>query len=58
MVREYDAFFPDELLGLPPSHQVEFQIDLVFGATSISKEPYQFAPSEMKEMMSQLQELL
>ncbi|KAI3672993.1 hypothetical protein L6452_39099 [Arctium lappa] len=37
---------------------VEFQIDLVHGAAPIARAPYRLAPSEMKELMSQLQELL
>ncbi|GKD03460.1 putative nucleotidyltransferase, ribonuclease H [Tanacetum coccineum] len=41
-----------------PPKQVEFRIDLVPGATPIAKTPYHLAPSEMKELMRQLQELL
>ncbi|GKE25022.1 putative reverse transcriptase domain-containing protein [Tanacetum coccineum] len=44
--------------GIPPERQVEFLIDLITGATPIAKTPYRLAPSEMKELMSQLQELL
>lgn len=57
VVREYPDVFPDELPGLPPPREVEFQIDLVPGAAPVAKEPYRLAPSEMKEIMSQLQEL-
>nr|GEU40680.1 retrotransposon protein, putative, Ty3-gypsy subclass [Tanacetum cinerariifolium] len=46
------------LSGIPPERQVEFQIDLIPGATPIAKSPYRLASSEMKELMSQLQELL
>ncbi|GJS93446.1 putative reverse transcriptase domain-containing protein, partial [Tanacetum coccineum] len=46
------------LSGLPPPRQVEFQIDLVSGAAPVSRAPYRLAPSEMKEMSVQLQELL
>ncbi|KAJ9535367.1 hypothetical protein OSB04_un001519 [Centaurea solstitialis] len=35
-----------------------FRIDLVPGATPIAKAPYRLAPSELKEMLAQLQELL
>ncbi|KAJ9544996.1 hypothetical protein OSB04_024703 [Centaurea solstitialis] len=58
IVGEYPDVFPDDLPGLPPDRQVEFRIDLVPGASPIAKTPYQLAPAEMKEMMSQLQELL
>ncbi|GKB05145.1 putative reverse transcriptase domain-containing protein [Tanacetum coccineum] len=46
------------ILCIPPERQVEFRIDLIPGATPIFKTPYRLAPSEMKELMSQLQELL
>nr|GEY33372.1 putative reverse transcriptase domain-containing protein [Tanacetum cinerariifolium] len=43
--------------GLPPPQQVEFQINLVPGAASVARAPYRLAPSEMKELAKQLQEL-
>ncbi|GKB06137.1 putative reverse transcriptase domain-containing protein [Tanacetum coccineum] len=43
--------------GLPPTRQVEFQIDLVPGAAPVARAPYRLAPSEMKELSEQLQEL-
>nr|GEU29835.1 putative reverse transcriptase domain-containing protein [Tanacetum cinerariifolium] len=49
---------PQDLSGISPERQVEFRIDLIPGATPIAKNPYRLAPSEMKELMSQLQELL
>lgn len=58
VVGEYHDVFPEDLPGLPPDRQVEFQIDLVPGATPIAKAPYRLAPSEMKELMTQLKELL
>nr|GFB43289.1 putative reverse transcriptase domain-containing protein [Tanacetum cinerariifolium] len=36
---------------------VEFQIDLVPGATPVAWAPYRLAPSEMKELVKQLKEL-
>ncbi|GJS37158.1 putative reverse transcriptase domain-containing protein [Tanacetum coccineum] len=45
------------LSGLPPTRQVEFQIDLMPGAAPIARAPYRLAPSEMKELLEQLQEL-
>nr|GFA47252.1 hypothetical protein [Tanacetum cinerariifolium] len=44
--------------GLPPSRQVEFQIDLVPRAAPIARAPYILASSEMRELSVQLQELL
>nr|GEV29222.1 hypothetical protein [Tanacetum cinerariifolium] len=43
--------------GIPPAQQVEFQIDLVPGDAPIARTPYRLAPSEMKELAEQLQEL-
>ncbi|GKB17446.1 reverse transcriptase domain-containing protein [Tanacetum coccineum] len=34
--------------GLPPTRQVEFQIDLIPGAAPVARAPYRLAPSEMK----------
>ncbi|GJR62700.1 putative reverse transcriptase domain-containing protein [Tanacetum coccineum] len=49
--------FPEDLPGLPPTRQVEFQIDLVPGAAPVARAPYRLAPSEMKELSEQLKEL-
>ncbi|GJX59390.1 putative reverse transcriptase domain-containing protein [Tanacetum coccineum] len=48
---------PEDLPGLPPTRQVEFQIDLVPGAAPVARAPYRLAPSEMKELSEQLKEL-
>ncbi|KAD3641214.1 hypothetical protein E3N88_30438 [Mikania micrantha] len=58
IVRDYPEVFPDDLSGLPPARQVEFQIDLTPGAAPIAKAPYRLAPTEMQELSNQLQELL
>ncbi|GJR46759.1 putative reverse transcriptase domain-containing protein [Tanacetum coccineum] len=47
----------EDLPGLPPTRQVEFQIDLVPGAAPVARAPYRLAPSEMKELSEQLKEL-
>ncbi|GJX41850.1 putative reverse transcriptase domain-containing protein, partial [Tanacetum coccineum] len=49
--------FPEDLPGFPPIRQVEFHIDLVPGAAPVARAPYRLAPSEMKELSDQLQEL-
>ncbi|GJU13689.1 putative reverse transcriptase domain-containing protein [Tanacetum coccineum] len=49
---------PEDLPGLPPPRQVEFRIDLIPGAAPVARAPYRLAPSEMKELSNQLQELL
>ncbi|GKC97717.1 reverse transcriptase domain-containing protein, partial [Tanacetum coccineum] len=57
IVREFLEVFPEDLHGLPPVRQVEFQIDLIQGATSVARAPYILAPSELYELSNQLQEL-
>ncbi|KAJ9555800.1 hypothetical protein OSB04_010414 [Centaurea solstitialis] len=57
VVREFPDVFPEDLPGLPSERQVEFHIDLTPGAAPIARTPYRLAPTEMKEMMTQLQEL-
>ncbi|GJZ23548.1 hypothetical protein Tco_0561007 [Tanacetum coccineum] len=57
VVREFLEVFPQDLPGLPPVRQVEFQIDLILGAALVTRAPYRLAHSEMQELSNQLQEL-
>ncbi|GJV20399.1 putative reverse transcriptase domain-containing protein [Tanacetum coccineum] len=57
IVQNFLEVFPEDLRGLPPTRQVEFQIDLVPGAAPVARAPYRLAPSEMKELSEQLKEL-
>ncbi|GKB86483.1 hypothetical protein Tco_0958755, partial [Tanacetum coccineum] len=57
IVKNFPEIFPEDLPGLPPTRQVEFHIDLVPGAAPVARAPYRLAPSEMKELADQLQEL-
>jgi len=43
---------------MPELMEVEFYIDMVLGATSISKAPYWMALAKLKELKTQLDELL
>ncbi|KAA3481444.1 Gag-Pol polyprotein [Gossypium australe] len=54
VVYEFLDVFPEELPGLPPIREVEFGIELVPGTTLISISPYRMAPTELKELKSQL----
>ncbi|GJT91363.1 putative reverse transcriptase domain-containing protein [Tanacetum coccineum] len=56
-VQDFPKVFPEDLPGLPPTRQVEFQIDLVHGAALVARTPYRLAPSELQELSTQLQEL-
>ncbi|GKD65166.1 reverse transcriptase domain-containing protein [Tanacetum coccineum] len=57
IIRDFPEVFPEDLSGLPPTRQVEFQIDLIPGAAPVAREPYRLAPSEMKELSDQLQDI-
>ncbi|GKB24362.1 putative reverse transcriptase domain-containing protein [Tanacetum coccineum] len=57
IVREFPKVFLEDLSGLPPARQVEFQINLVRGAAPVARAPYRLAPAELQELSTQLQEL-
>ncbi|GJW58426.1 hypothetical protein Tco_0105157 [Tanacetum coccineum] len=57
IVWDFPEVFPEDFSGLPPTRQVEFQIDLAPGAAPVAHAPYRLAPAEMKELSEQLQEL-
>nr|GEW81524.1 putative reverse transcriptase domain-containing protein [Tanacetum cinerariifolium] len=50
VVREFLEVFLEDLSGIRPTQQMEFQIDLVPGAAPVARAPYRLAPSEMKEL--------
>ncbi|KAL0553651.1 hypothetical protein IC582_007551 [Cucumis melo] len=58
VVKEFLDVFLDDLSGLPPDREIEFTIELLPGTTPISQAPYRMAPSELKELKMQLQELV
>ncbi|GJT69340.1 putative reverse transcriptase domain-containing protein [Tanacetum coccineum] len=55
--KDFPKVFPEDLPGIPPARQVEFQIDLVPGAAPVARAHYRLAPSKMKKLAEQLQEL-
>nr|GEZ90341.1 putative reverse transcriptase domain-containing protein [Tanacetum cinerariifolium] len=57
IIQDFPEVFPENFPGLPPARPVEFQIDLIPGAAPVARAPYHLAPSEMKELSEQLQEL-
>lgn len=58
IVCEFAQVFPKDFPGLPSDKDFEFVIDLALGMTPISKAPYRMAPVELKELKTQLHELL
>nr|GEZ43014.1 putative reverse transcriptase domain-containing protein [Tanacetum cinerariifolium] len=57
VVREFPDVFLEELPGLQPVRQVEFQINLIPRAALVARAPYRLVPLEMQELSNQLQEL-
>ena len=43
---DFPNVFPEELSGIHPERQVEFQIDLIPATTSIANSPYRLTPAE------------
>ena len=58
VVREFPDVFPYDVAGFPPEREVEFTIDLIPGTEPISIPPYRMAPTELRELKVQLEELL
>ena len=58
IVKEFPDVFPNDLSGLPPDRAIEFVVELVPGTEPISIPPYKMAPTELKELKAQLEELL
>ena len=49
VVREYSDVFR-EILGLPPSREIDFIKDLLSDTRPITRAPYRMAPVEMREL--------
>ncbi|GKB42584.1 reverse transcriptase domain-containing protein [Tanacetum coccineum] len=56
-VRDFHEVFPEDLPGIPPTRQVEFQIDLVSGAAPVARAPYRLDTIENERLAEQLQKL-
>ena len=50
VLQEFKDVFPDEIPGLPPKRDIDFPIELVSGATPVSKTPYRMSTHEMLEL--------
>ncbi|GKA72261.1 putative reverse transcriptase domain-containing protein [Tanacetum coccineum] len=57
VVRDFPEVFPEDLLRLPPTRQVEFHIELIPKVAHVARAPYRLTPEEMKELAEQLKEL-
>ncbi|XP_017640061.1 uncharacterized protein LOC108481438 [Gossypium arboreum] len=57
-VKDFPDVFPEELLGLLSNCEVEFEIELLPGTTSVSIAPYRMIPKELVKFKAQIQKLL
>ncbi|GKB78789.1 putative reverse transcriptase domain-containing protein [Tanacetum coccineum] len=55
--RDFPKVFLNDLSRFPSIQEIEFQIELIPGAISVTKSPYRLAPSELEELSGQLKEL-
>ena len=58
VVKEFLDVFPDDLPSIPLDREIDFQIELAPMTEPISKAPYRMAPSELKELKVQMEELV
>ena len=58
VIKKFLDVFPEELPGLPSEREVDLAVEVLHGTTPISRAPYLMAPTELKELKIQLQELL
>ena len=57
VVRDFLDVFPEEVPGLPPVREVEFNIELVPGTRPISIAPYRMSPTELADLKRQIEDL-
>ena len=58
VVKEFPDVFPKEQPGLPPKRKVDLSVENLLRTAPIFRAPYKMAPTDLKELKIQLQELL
>jgi len=58
VVNEFPNVFHEDLPGLPPEREIEFDIYVIPDTQPISIPPYRMAPAELRELKEQLKDLL
>ena len=58
IVQEFQVVFSKDLPGLPPDRELKFGIKLLPGSALISIPSYRMALAELKELKTQLQDLV
>jgi hypothetical protein len=57
VLKEFEDVFK-EIPGLPPKRDIDLSINLMLGATPVSKTPYRMSTPEHKEFQMKLEEIL
>ena len=50
VLKEFGDIFPDDIPGLPLKRYIDFNIDLMRGAETVSKETYRMSTPELLEL--------
>ena len=58
VMQKFVEVFSEELSGLLPERKISFEIEFLSETGLISNAPHRMAPTELKELQTQLQELL
>ena len=58
VMKEFPDVFPEELPSLPPEKEADMSSEIIPRKAPIPWAPYRMAPTELKELKNQLQELL
>ena len=58
VMKDFLDVFLEELPGIPPVREVDLSIEILPGTAPTSRAPYRMAPTELKELKIQVQELL
>ena len=57
-MKDFPDVFPEALPGIPPVREVDLSIEILPGTAPTSRAPYRMAPTKLKELKIQRQELL
>ena len=58
VVKYFLDLFPEELLSIPSEREVDLSIDILQGTTPTFRALYRMAPTELKELKIQQQDLM
>ena len=58
VVKDFLDVFLEELPGIPPEREVDLSIEILSGTSPTSRAPNRMAPTELKELKIQPQELM